>query len=502
MPDPTRPALGPNRAAPDRTCRSGCPAATCRAINRAILSVAACAALAACSLAPPHVRPPLPTAAEFASEHAPNPAGGVSAPTLERTRFIADARLEALIAAALDRNRDLAAALARIEEARGSYRVQRADRVPSARLDAEASRSQSVTTGFGAGFPAAADGAQDMDNRSAAVVVPAFELDFFGRVRSLTAAARARFLATADAAQALGLALVREVADAYLRTLEARARIALAERTVESRREEMTLAEQRLEAGVISALELAQTETLLRQAETELAALRYAEAQSANALALLVGGPLDRELPAGAPLGEQVSDAPLRAGLPSELLAARPDVRAAEERLRAARADIGAARAAFFPSIVLTASSGYASTELGELFEADGHTWSFGPTLSVPIFDFGRRRGNLDAARAREQLAIADYELAIQTAFQEVANALAGRRYLAEQVEAQALGTAAQRRLAELARQRYQEGVISYLEVLDAERNLFAAEQALLEARRAQATNLIALYVALGGGLR
>lgn len=191
----------------------------------------------------------------------------------------------------------------------------------------------------------------------------------------------------------------------------------------------------------------------------------------------------------------------LAAGIPSDLLTARPDVLAAEERLRAARANIGAARAAFFPSITLTGSYGYSSRELDDLVGADRRTWSFGPALSLPIFDFGRRRGNLGVAEARERIAIADYERTIQTGFQEVSDALAGRRFLSEQVAAQERATRAQRQLAELARKRYSEGVVSYIEVLDAERTLFAAEQALLQVRRAEIANLVTLYVALGGGV-
>jgi multidrug efflux system outer membrane protein len=191
----------------------------------------------------------------------------------------------------------------------------------------------------------------------------------------------------------------------------------------------------------------------------------------------------------------------LAAGIPSDLLTTRPDILAAEERLRAARANIGAARAAFFPSITLTGNYGYASTDLDELVGEDRRTWSFGPTINLPIFDFGRRRGNLAATQARERIAIADYERTVQTSFQEVSDALAGRRFLAEQVAAQERGTRAQRQLAELARKRYSEGVVRYIEVLDAERNLFAAEQALLQVRRAEIANLVTLYVALGGGI-
>ena len=240
---------------------------------------------------------------------------------------------------------------------------------------------------------------------------------------------------------------------------------------------------------------------MLTQAETQLASLKLGKAQADNFLSVLTGGPVAGPLPAPLPLVAQGQSPVLTAGLPSDLLVARPDILAAEERLRAARANIGAARAAFFPSISLTGNLGFASGSLDNLFSNDGFGWSFGPSISLPIFDFGRNKGNLTVAEARENIAVATYERTVQGAFREVADALAGRRYLAEQVEAQERGTLAQRQIADLARKRYREGVSTYLEVLDAERNLFAAEQTLIETRRAQVDNLVTLYVALGGGL-
>jgi multidrug efflux system outer membrane protein len=344
-------------------------------------------------------------------------------------------------------------------------------------------------------------GSATIDRYSVGVGTSAFELDFWGRVRNLSEAARSQYLAAVETRRAFQLSLIHDVASTYLASLEAAERIRLAEATVQSRQEGLRIARRRLDAGVTSALDFRQAETLLTQAETELAGLRLTKAQSDNFIAVLAGGPIDETLPEPLPLSKQAVAATLAPGLPSELLNARPDILAAEERLRAARANIGAARAAFFPSISLTGSYGYASTELHDLVGDDNVTWSFGPSIDLPIFDAGRRRGNLDVARARENIAIASYERTIQTGFQEVSNALAGRRYLAEQVASQERGTLAQRRIADLARTRYREGVVSYLEVLDAERNLFAAEQALLQVRRAEADNLITLYVALGGGL-
>ena len=290
------------------------------------------------------------------------------------------------------------------------------------------------------------------------------------------------------------------MAGAYLSSRETEERIALAAATVKSREDGLRIAKRRLDAGVTSALDYKQSETLLTQAQAELAGLRLAQAQYDNYLALLVGGPVAEPLPAPLPLAAQTQSPALTAGLPSDLLVARPDILGAEEQLRAARANIGAARAAFFPSISLTGNAGFGSTSLGGLFSGDALGWSFGPQISLPIFDMGRRKANLTVAEARENIAVATYEKTVQNAFREVSDALAARRYLAEQVAVQERGTAATRRIADLARKRYREGVSNYLEVLDAERNLFASEQALIQLRRAQADNLVTLYVALGGG--
>jgi len=461
---------------------------------RKIVVLFAATALSGCvNLAPQHSRPGLPTDAHYPSGFENDVALGQRATDVAWHDFFADAQLEALIARAIERNRDLAIAVARIDEARGQYRIQDADRLPTVGASADATRSRSASpTGQGT----------DTSNRySVGVGVTSFELDFWGRVKNLSEAARSQYLSTQQAERAFRLTLVRDVASTYFASRGAEEQIALAEATVTSRREGLRIAKLRLDAGVTSALDYRQSETLLTQAETELANLKLVKAQSDNFLAVLVGGPLPANLPAPLPLAAQSKPPALSAGLPSDLLVARPDIVGAEEQLRAARANVGAARAAFFPSISLTGNVGFASGSLDNLFGNNGLTWSFGPTISLPIFDFGRNKGNLTVAEARENIAIATYEKTIQTAFREVADALAGRRYLAEQVEAQERGTLATRRIADLARKRYREGVSTYLEVLDAERNLFASEQALIELRRAQADNLVTLYVALGGGM-
>ncbi len=458
--------------------------------------------LSACSLAPPDVRPELPTADAYPQAYSGDTSLGTRAASLGWRDFFADPRLDALIETALRHNRDLVIAVAQVEEARGLYRIQHAEQLPTIVASAEGTRSRlgSASADLPGGADVSAGQTLTFERYSLGAGIAAFELDFWGRVRNLSAADRAQYLATIEAARSFRLSLIREVALAYLASLEASERLDLAEATVQSRREGLRIAQRRLEAGVTSALDFRQSETLLTQAETELAALQFAKAQNDNLLTALVGGPIAAPLPAALPLAEQANVAALAAGIPSDLLTDRPDILSAEDRLRAARANVGAARAAFFPSITLTGSYGYASADLDELVGADRRGWSFGPAISLPIFDFGRRRGNLSVAQARETLAIADYERTIQSSFQEVSDALAGRRFLAEQVAAQERATRAQRQLAELARKRYSEGVVRYIEVLDAERNLFAAEQALLQVRRAEIANLVILYVALGGG--
>ncbi len=465
----------------------------------ASLATLAFSLLTACSLAPRDVRPELPTAATYPADVAGTTSTGAQAPALGWNDFFTDPRLAALIKAALENNRDLVVAIAQIEEARALYRIQRADRLPT--LDASGDATRTHTGPRAATLGGAIDGiAPTYERYSGGAAITAFELDFWGRVRNLSAAARSEFLATVAAARAFRLTLIRDVATAYLTSLETRERLQLAEATVQSRRDGLRIAKRRLDAGVTSALDYRQAETLLTQAETDLAALRLTRAQNDNLLVSLIGAPIETTLPESMPLAQQTRTEALTAGVPSDLLTARPDIIAAEERLRAARANIGAARAAFLPTISLTGSYGYASSELSELVGQHGLTWGYGPAITLPLFDFGRRRANLDVAKARENIAIADYERTIQTSFREVADALAGRQFLAEQVAAQVRATDAQRRLAELARTRYREGVVGYLEVLDAERSLFSAEQALLQVRRAEASNLVTLYVALGGG--
>ncbi|HEX8258512.1 MAG TPA: efflux transporter outer membrane subunit [Allosphingosinicella sp.] len=447
--------------------------------------------LAGCSQQPKYVQPGLPTAPQYPADAWPVTAGP-RAPELPWRGFFRDPRLQALIERALIHNRELRTAVLRIEEARGQYRIRRADRLPT--LDANAGAARSRT---GDGFGGAVTGNRFEIGAS----VASFELDFWGRVRSLTESARANYLSTIHAQRAFQISLVADVAEAYLTERELDDRIAIAERTVRDRERALEIGKLRLDAGVTSALDYRQIETLLTQAQAALADLQLQRAQNRNALEFLVGGPVGAPLPPPLPLERQGIVETISAGLPSELLTNRPDILEAEELLRAAYADVGAARAAFFPQISLTGALGFASGALGSLFSGGAFTWSLGGNASLPIFDAGRTRGNLDVAVARQGIAVASYERAIQQAFREVADRLAERRWLAERLTAQQRELAAQRDRAELATLRYQNGVTGYLEVLDAQRELFAAEQQVLATRREQLTNAVDLYVALGGGI-
>lgn len=468
-------------------------------------------ALSGCQLAPPHEQPPSPSAAQYPAEYQPMQ-GDAAASEIDWRAFLQDPRLQRYIETALQRNRVLQIAVARIEEARGQFGVQGADRYPTLAANADASRGRfpasgagatgAGSAGAGAGTSGASGGAggQISERFSAGLGISAFEMDFWGRVRNLTEAARAQYLSTIEAQRAFRLSLIADVASTYLAIRSAEARIDRAEATLQSRRDGLRIAQTRFDAGITSALDYNQAQALLTQAKTELASLRLTRAEQVNYLTQLAGGPLQQPLPESLPLDRQIEPLRLDAGLPSELLLVRPDILGAEQDLRAARANIGVARAAFFPQISLTGSFGYISDELSGLVSRDNRTWSIGPSISVPLFDFGRNRGNLTVAQARENVAVAEYESTIETAFREVADALAGRRYLAEQVDAQQENVATLQRIADLARDRYAEGVVNYLQVLDAERNLFDAEQAFIEVQRAQVQNLVSLYIALGGG--
>jgi multidrug efflux system outer membrane protein len=459
------------------------------------LALLAAGVLTGCSLAPTYMRPEAPVATAFPEAVAtPGAQTGRNATDIGWREFFPDQRLQALIDSALVNNRDLRTAALRIEEARAQYNIQRADLLPNLNVGAGGSRTRTPASVSPIGRSVVSTTYQVGLN------LAAFELDFFGRVRSLNEAALAQYLATEEAQRAAQISLVSEVAKAYLAERAFAEQLELAQRTLESRQTGYKLAKQRFDVGASSALDLRLSETLVQQARVSLATLARQRAQSVNALTLLVGKPLG-DLPAPTALSSQniVTDIP--AGLPSDLLTRRPDIRASEQRLKAANANIGAARAAFFPRISLTAGIGTASNALSGLFDAGSQTWSFAPQMVLPIFDAGRNSANLSLAQVRNNLAVADYERTIQAAFREVADALVARGTLEEQIDAQRAVQVAEVERVKLAELRYQNGVSSFLDLLDAQRELFSAEQALVQARLARLTNAIDLYRSLGGGL-
>ena len=458
--------------------------------------------LSGCNFAPQYRPPVAPIAAVYPVS--PNPSGGRSAADLGWRDFFLDPRLQALIGAAIEKNRDLAQSYARIQQARAQYRIQETPRLPTLEANGSGARSKQPTGALGVGGAAAGGGATgaegfEFSQYSANLGVSAFELDLWGRVRNLAEAERQRYLASVEGARAFRLSLIAQVASTYFDIRGGEERIRLAEQSLEGRREGVRIARLRLEAGVTSTVDHDQAVLLLTQAQTELADIQRRTEVARNLLDVLVAGPIDEPLPASIQ-GMQVR--PVEAGLPSTLLNNRPDILQAEHNLRAANADIGAAKAAFFPSISLTGSYGFASNALDNLFKDRSTSWSFGGAFNLPIFDWGARQAQVRLSQAQAAELTAAYQRAVQGAFQEVSDALVGRRRYAEQIAAQTRTLEAQRRLARTARLRYENGIAIYLEVLDAERNLFSAGQQLVQLRATELQNAVNLYVALGGGLR
>ena len=462
-------------------------------IKQLTLTVLAASVLSGCSMAPKFLRPEAPVAADYPTPSALAANQSRATETGWRT-FFPDARLQSLISTALVNNRDLRVAALRIEEARAQYNIQSADLLPNFNGTATGARARTP------GSLTSTGNSTVSSNYQVGLSLASFELDFFGRVRSLNDAALAQYLATEEARQAAHISLVAEVAKAYLAERAYDEQLTLAQNTLDSRNTAYGLAKQRFEVGASSALDLRQNEALLQSARVAQLTLARQRAQALNALTVLVGQPLT-DLPPAQPLSAQNIVADIPAGLPSDLLTQRPDIRSAEQTLRAANANIGAARAAFFPRISLTAGVGTASNSLSGLFENGSRAWSFAPQLVLPIFQGGRNTANLTLSEVRKDIAIANYEKSIQVAFREVADALVARSLLDEQIDAQGLVQAAQAERLKLANLRFDNGIASSLDVLDAQRELFSAEQSLVQARLLRLTNAIDLYRSLGGGL-
>jgi multidrug efflux system outer membrane protein len=469
------------------------------ALMKTVAAAAALAALGACaSMAPDYERPAAPVAGAFPQPAVIPPPDGASAvpqttaatvsataaPDLAWQQYFADARLRRLIEVALENNRDLRVAVLNIEQARATYQVRRADQLP--------------TVGVGATGQRQNTGVESLYTVGASVT--GYELDLFGRVRSLSDAALAQYLGTEEARKAVQMSLIASVANAYYAMLADDALLEVTKQTLQTREESFKLTKLKFDNGAASEIDFRQGESLLESARVSFAQQTRQRALDENALVLLLGQGLPADLPAGLPLTQQGLVADLPAGVPSEVLTRRPDVRQAEQQLLAANANIGAARAAFFPRITLTGSAGTASTELSGLFKSGSGAWSFSPQIVLPIFDAGRNRANLDVAKVNRDIAVAQYEKSIQAAFREVADALAGRATLVEQARAQAAVTQAEETRFRLADLRYRNGAASYLDVLDAQRALFQSQQAALQVQAAQVQNLVTLYKALGGG--
>lgn len=438
---------------------------------------------------PDYQRPAAPVPQDWPQ----TPANGRAArgPTL--AEMFPDARLKALIETALANNRDLRIAVGRVAEARALLNVASADRLPTVNAGAAASaaRVPADLSGSGAARIARRD--------DVSIGVTAFELDFWGRVKALDDAARAQYLASEAARDAFRLSLISDVANAYYTILELEARTQLARATLDNRRDFLELARTRRDVGLAGDLDVRLAEAAFEQTRVALADLARSRLQAGNALDLLTGE-AHVDLPPGKPLAEQNLAADLPVSVPSDVLLNRPDVRAAEERLIAAHANVAAARAAFMPRITLSLAAGTASSALSGLFGAGSGVWSFVPQLVQPLFDAGRTEANVDLAEARKVIAVADYEKTIQQAFREVADLLAARDKLAEALAAQEALTDAQRQRLALVEARYHAGVANALEWLDAQRDVFAAEQASVATRRALAGTAAQLYKALGGG--
>ena len=459
------------------------------------------ASLAGCSFIPTHVRPEAPVPATYPGLPADAAPAGQAAADIDWQRYFTDARLQRLIDTALQHNRDLRIAVLNIEQAHAQYQVRRADELPTVNAGASETRQPKVGDN--------GSGASISSTYTAGLSITSYEFDFFGRVRSLSQAQLAQYLGTEEARKTVQISLIASVANGWLALLADDELIAVTRQTLASRDASLKLTRLKFEHGASSELDLRQAESLLEGARVTLAQQLRQRAQDENALALLLGQPVPTDAlpaPSATPgdiatsaLGQTVLP-DLPAGLPSELLNRRPDIRQAEQQLIAANANIGAARAAFFPRITLSTSIGSASTELSGLFKSGSFAWSFAPQLVVPIFDAGRNQANLDAARVGHEIAVAQYERAVQSAFREVADALAGRATLSEQLRAQQAQAKAEETRTRLADLRYRNGAASYLDVLDAQRSLFTAQQAVVQTQAAERQNRVTLYKVLGGG--
>jgi multidrug efflux system outer membrane protein len=461
-------------------------------VRNLTLSLLAASALGACTLAPPTVRPALPVSDAWPL--AVSNTGTTSAADLGWREVFIDPRLQGVIDLALTNNRDLRVAVLNIEQSRAQYRIQRAALVPSVNATATGTRGESSSAQVIAG------GDRTVEVYTANLGVASWEIDLFGRVRSLSNVALQSYLATQETSRSVQVSLIAQTAGAWLNLAADEDLLALSQETLRTRQDTMGLIQRRFEAGAISQLEVSQALTLVEAARSDVATAVALVEQDKNALRLVVGADVPNDLlPAGGLVTAQIlRDLP--AGLPSDVLTRRPDVLAAEHQLAGANANIGAARAAFFPSISLTASTGVASNSLSSLFDSGNGAWTFVPRVNLPIFSGGANVANLDSAKAGRDIAVANYEKAVQIAFREVSDGLAVQSTITDRVGSQERLVAAANDTVRLSQARYGAGIDSSLAVLDAQRTLYTSQKTLIVARLARETNLATLYKALGGG--
>lgn len=480
--------------------------------------------LSACTLAPHYQRPNLPVSNQWPADtkdpgetQSPNRADGSAgvpvallADRIGWRDFFADPRLQRLIEIALENNRSLRIAVLNVAASEAQYRVQRGDLFPAIsatgtgvveKLPSNGAVPLGAVGGSNGASPSAAGApGSTFHYYNAGIGFTSYELDLFGRQRSLTTQAFEQYLAQAQTRRSTQISLVAEVATDYLAVLADQALLKLTEETLRNETESYELTQAMYDRDTTTLLSLKQAESAVDAARANLEQYRRQLAQDTHALTLVVGREMPADLPPTRDLdGEELLEE-VPAGLPSDLITHRPDIMSAENTLQAANADIGAARAAFFPSIQLTGSGGTASSRLGNLYSRGSGTWSFMPTITVPIFAGGRNRANLDLAHLEKNITVAQYELTIQTAFREVSDALSARGTYVKQYEAQQALVAADEEAYKLSQMRFRSGVDNYLATLDAERSLYTAQQQLVMTREAELANRVTLYKALGGG--
>ncbi|MGI4860659.1 MAG: efflux transporter outer membrane subunit [Janthinobacterium lividum] len=464
-------------------------------LRAALLGLCLGTTLSACNLQPHYTRPQAPISTQWPAD-APTTSGKTAAAVLGWNAYFTDPAIRQLIALALANNRDLRVAAQNVEVARGQYGVTRAALMPNI--------STSVTDTGGhiprGLYSTSSSGAVSYHVDEASVGFTSYEVDFFGKLRNETQQGLESYLAIEGNRRTAQISLVAEVATAYLTLCSDRDLLALALQTQKSQQDSYDITHAKYVHDVATSQDLSEAEISLRDAQADIARYRQQVSEDTHALHVLVGGPLPDGLLAQASLQRDIPFADIPSGLPSDLLTQRPDIVAAEHNLKAANANIGAARAAFFPSITLTASAGSESGYLHSLFGAGSGAWTFAPSISLPIFDGGRNQGNLDVAKAQKITDVANYEKAIQTAFKEVADALSARTNDRDLYQARALDNAANELNYKTARMRYDAGVDGYLGVLVAQRSTYGSRQSLIAAQLQQATNRVTLYKVLGGG--